>query len=96
MGMTRRKFTSEFKAKVALEAIKERSTLAELSKKYELSGVIISRWKGEFLEKASSIFERNIQDVVGEEDKTERLYAQIGKLKVEIDYLKKNCEKLGI
>ncbi|MEQ8357922.1 MAG: transposase [Cytophagales bacterium] len=56
MKNKRRKFSSEFKARVALEAIKERDTLAELSKRYEISPVIISRWKKEFLENASSIF----------------------------------------
>lgn len=45
---TRRKFTAEFKAKVALEAIKDQQTLSELSRKFEVSPVIISRWKGEF------------------------------------------------
>ena len=50
---TRRKFTAEFKAKVALEAIKDQQTLSELSRKFEVSPVIISRWKGEFLENAA-------------------------------------------
>lgn len=48
MGKTRRKkYTSEFKAKVVLEALKERSSLTELSEKYEVSSVMISRWKNQ-------------------------------------------------
>lgn len=51
---TRRKFTPVFKAKVALEAVKNQHTLAELAIKYEVSPVIISRWKSEFLENMSA------------------------------------------
>lgn len=46
---TRRKLNPAFKAKVALEAIKGQQTLAELAKKFEVSQVIVSRWKAEFL-----------------------------------------------
>ncbi len=55
--MTRRKFTSSFKTKVVLEAIKERSSLAELAQKYELQPTQISAWKKDFLESASDVFE---------------------------------------
>jgi transposase-like protein len=53
---TRRKFSSEFKAKVALEATKEQMTLVELSKKFDINPVVISRWKAEFLANISSVF----------------------------------------
>jgi transposase len=46
---TRRRFSSEFKLKVVLDALNERQSLAELSQKYEVSQVMISRWKSEFL-----------------------------------------------
>ena len=49
MKKTRRKFTGVFKAKVAIEALKERETLAEISKRYEVHPNIISKWKQEFL-----------------------------------------------
>lgn len=94
---TRRKFSSEFKAKVALEATKEQMTLVELSKKFEINPVVISRWKAEFLANISSVF--NDKQESKEEDENvdiEKLYAQIGQLKVENDFLKKNCKKLGI
>jgi len=45
---TRRKFTPEFKAKVALEAAKDQLTLAQLSQKFEVNAVTISKWKSEF------------------------------------------------
>lgn len=55
--MTRKKFTSKFKTKVALEAIKERESLSVLAQKYELLPQQISNWKRELLNGADSIFE---------------------------------------
>jgi len=93
---TRRKFSPEFKARVALEAIKEKYTLAELSKKFEVSGVMISRWKKEFLSNSAAAFSsRGKADETSDVD-LEKLYAQIGQLKVENDFLKKSARKLGI
>lgn len=93
---SRRKFDPEFKARVALEAIKNQHTLAELSKKFDVSGVVISKWKGEFLENMGSVFEKDTpkKKVVGPD--VDRLYAQIGQLTVENDFLKKSLGKLGI
>ena len=93
----RRKFTPEFKAQVSLEAAKEQLTLAELSKKFEVSPVMISRWKSEFLANISAAFSTN-QESVNQSEKVDvdKLYAQIGQLKVENDFLKKSCRKLGI
>jgi transposase-like protein len=92
---TRRKFSAAFKAKVALEAVKNQQTLAQLAKKYELSPVVISKWKGEFLENLSATFERSDSSESQQQD-TEKLYAAIGQLKVENEFLKKSCKKLGI
>lgn len=55
---TRRKFTSAFKAKVALEAIKSQETLAELGKKFDVGPIVISKWKSELLDKLPGIFDR--------------------------------------
>ncbi len=93
---TRRKFSAEFKAKVALEAVKNQQTLAELSNKFDVSPVVISKWKGEFLENISSVFEKESPKKKEEGPAIEQLYAQIGELKVENDFLKKSCKKLGI
>jgi transposase len=94
---SRRKFSSDFKARVALEAIKNQKTLAELSQQFEVHSVTISKWKTEFLENMSIIFE-NGHDKKDNQDSPEReqLYAQIGQLKVENDFLKKSARKLGI
>lgn len=82
---TRRKFSPEFKAKVALEAAKDQLTLAELSKKFEVSPIMSSRWKSEFLANISAAFQSR-HEPEGEKVDIERLYAQIGQLKVENDF----------
>ena len=92
---TRRKFSPAFKAKVALEAVKNQQTLAELAKKFDLNSVVISKWKAEFLENLSATFERSESTDV-QDEYTEKLYAAIGQLKVENEFLKKNCKRLGI
>ena len=93
---TRRKFSADFKAKVALEAIKNQRTLAQLSHQFGVNAVTISKWKAEFLENKSAIFSGNnpgTNEQASEE--VEKLYAQIGQLKVENDFLKKSARKLG-
>ena len=89
---SRRKFSADFKAKVVLEALKERSTIEELARKYELHPNQIHLWKKEFLNNASLVFssaDRLMEDKKQQEDLLEKLYAQIGQQKVEIDWLKK-------
>ena len=86
---TRRKFKSDFKAKVVMEALKERSTMEELARKYELHPNQITTWKKEFLSKAASVFEKETNQDKQEAQDVEKLYAQIGQLKVENDFLKK-------
>ena len=87
----RRNFSSEFKAKVVIEALKERSTLEELSAKYELHPNQIGVWKKEFLEKVAIVFQQkgdNLSDKK-QAEKMEKLYAQIGQQKMEIEWMKK-------
>ena len=87
---TRRKFTSEFKAKVAIEAIKERESVSELTKKYELHPNQITNWKKEFLANATNAFSSETKATNNGDDKEkQRLYEVIGQQKVEIDFLKK-------
>lgn len=90
----RRKFSAQFKAKVAIEALKERTSLAELSNRFEvhpnmISNRVVGRWKNEFLENSSTVFE-NEKNVDQEEiPDPEKLYAKIGKLELENEFLKK-------
>lgn len=90
----RRKFSASFKARVAVEAIKEQQTLAELSKRFEVHPNQISKWKIEFLNHADKIFEgKKTEDSQLQMDK---LYTKIGKLEVERDFLKKSLWKTGL
>ncbi len=95
MRRTRRKFTSEFKAKVAIEALKERYTLPQLAERFELHPNQISRWKQEFLEHSGSIFDKNSKKS-GDSPQvdTDKLYTKIGRLEMERDFLKKSLDKL--
>ncbi len=92
---TRRKFSSTFKAKVALEAVKGQLTMAELAKKFDVNQVIIARWKAEFISNMSAVFEKSDKPEEPDVD-TQELYAQIGQLRVENEFLKKSCKKLGL
>ncbi|MFN3188817.1 MAG: transposase [Candidatus Paceibacteria bacterium] len=94
MKDTRRKFSSAFKTKVVLEALKERSTLSELSQKYEIHPNQIASWKREFLEKAEHVFEQSRGSTKEKdlEKQRDNLYRQIGQLKVENDWLKKKLQ----
>lgn len=87
---SRRKFSSDFKAKVVLEALKERSTIEELARKYELHPTQINLWKREAVSNLSSVFGKGSDDEKNDkEEQMDKLYSQIGQLKVENDFLKK-------
>lgn len=88
---SRRKFSADFKAKVVLEALKERNTIEEIARKHELHPNQITIWKKEFLANAAAAFGGgNGEDERKEKEaETEKLYEQIGRQKVEIEWLKK-------
>lgn len=95
MKAKRRKFTAEFKAKVAIAAIRERETLAELSRKFGVHPNMISKWKQEFLDRSSEIFEKDAPEEYFEKER-QQLFAKIGQLEVERDWLKKISDKAGL
>jgi transposase-like protein len=90
MARRRRRFSAEFKAKVALQAIKGEKTVAELASEHEVHGNQISQWKKQLLDALPEVFGRRREhDAAAQEELTSRLYQQIGQLKVELDWLKK-------
>jgi transposase-like protein len=90
----RRVHPPAFKAKVALEAIKEQKTIAELSSMYGIHSTQITKWKKKALEGLNQIFSDGFSIQQKNNDSlTQELYQQIGRLKVEVDFLKK---KMGI
>ena len=90
MKKKRRKFSTEFKLEVILEALKERSTLSELCQKYDLHPNQISKWKKDFLANAKD-FLATPRKIEKQEDETEKekLFEKIGRLQMEVDFLKK-------
>jgi len=90
MKKERRTHSGAFKAQVALEALQERKTIAELAAQYELQPNQISLWKKQLMENSAKVFEPSAPvKNPGEEKLTEELFKQIGQLKVENDWLKK-------
>jgi len=88
MKKTRRKFSGSFKAKVAIEAIKEQQTIHELASKYEVQATQINTWKREFLDNAEAAFTTD-KPTVNDDSKEKELYSKIGELQMQVDFLKK-------
>lgn len=88
-GKTKRKFTSEFKLKVVLEVLKEKDTLAAISKRHELHPNQIADWKKFFLEQARQVFDKTTQSATTADADPAPLYEQIGRLQMELSFLKK-------
>jgi transposase len=94
MKHERRKFTNDFKAEVALEAIKEKLTMVELAQKYKVNPVQIKAWKKELLDNKASVFGSvNRTKAKREQEQMNKLeqemFEQIGRLKMENEWLKK-------
>ena len=96
MGRIRKSYSSAFKAKVALEAIKKEKTMAQLSSEYGVHSNQINQWRKRLLEELPEIFSKKRQKKEKDiEDLQAELYRQIGQLKVELDWLKKKSKQLG-
>lgn len=89
----RKRYPSKFKAKVAVEAMKEDQTMADLSAKFGVHRVQIQRWKNEALDQLPRLFSgKKSKEEKDDKALIEELYKQIGQLKVENDWLKKKVE----
>jgi len=88
MKKSRKRHTAEFKTKVAIEAIQEQKTLADLSVIHGVTQQQISNWKSEFLRRSIEIFNKREPDKELEKE-NEKLFAKIGKLEMENEWLKK-------
>ncbi len=93
MKSQRRNFTSKFKAKVALEALKGQQTLPELTAKHEVHSTMIGTWKKVLQDKAHELFDvKRGRKSKEAEELTDRLYRQIGQLQMEVEWLKKKLD----
>jgi transposase-like protein len=90
MGQHRRQFSAALKAKIAVEAIKGQRTVQEIGSSYSVHPNQITKWKKQLLDFSPEAFStaRQRSDQIDEQMKTE-LYAEIGRLKVELDWLQK-------
>lgn len=90
MATKRRKHSDEFKAKVALEAVRGVRTMSELSAMFKVHPTVIAHWKRVLVEGAAGVFGTGNGGLPkSEEELTAPLYEQIGRLQMEVDWLKK-------
>lgn len=93
MKKTRTKHSPAFKAKVALEAIAERETVAEIARRHKLHANVVYKWKRELVENAAQAFESGGGDGGGSE-REDDLLKKIGELTVERDFLSRGLGRL--
>jgi transposase-like protein len=95
----RRRHEPEFKARVALEAIKGVKTIQQIAKEYDVHPVQVSEWKKTMLAGAALAFSGEKPAGLGEEQlerERTRLHSKIGELSIQVDFLKKKCRQLGL
>ncbi len=99
MSNKRKTYNAQFKAKIAIEAVRERETINQIASSNEVLPVQVSQWKGLLLKESPALFERKNKAIIKEQkwlNKEKELFQKIGQLEVERDWLKKKSEKLGL
>ena len=99
MKAKRRRHDANFKARVALEAIKGIKTIQEIAKEFDIHPVQVSDWKRAVLERASNVFEPGAASSQSDEEfdrERSELHAKIGELTVKLDFLRKKSKQLGL
>jgi putative transposase len=87
--MPKKRYTATFKSKVALEAVKGQRTISEIASEYEVHPNQVSQWKRQLCNGIENVFTDPRRSNRSEEKEKDRLYQEIGRLKVELDWLKK-------
>jgi transposase-like protein len=99
MSRKRKQYSPQFKAKVAIDAIRGQKTTAELASQYDIHPTMINNWKRDLLDKASELFDNGkttSQAQAETQAQIDELYRQIGQLTVERDFLAKRSAQLGL
>ena len=90
MGRIRKRHSAAFKAKVALEAVKQGKTIAELAREHQVHPVQISQWKKHLLDGLEGLFESGSASSRADPEKLQvELFEQIGRLQMELAWVKK-------
>ena len=96
MPRKRRLFDGAFKAKVALDAVRGLKTVSELAAFHKVHPTQITLWKKQLLEGAETVFESgSSKNAATDEPSSAELYEQIGRLKIELDWVKKKVAENG-
>ena len=92
-GKRRRQHSAEFKYRVALEAIKGQQTISALANEYDIHPNLVTQWRRELLEKGPEVFggSKSERAARAQAVKETELHEQIGRLKMELEWLKKSC-----
>jgi putative transposase len=92
----RKTYTTDFKVKIALEAIKAQRTINEIASYYSLHPNLVLNWKKQAIENLPEVFSsKRERSEIEDQARTEQLYQQIGQMKVELDWLKKKSGLLN-
>jgi len=96
MGKQRKQYSAEYKFQIAMEAAKNTKTISQLASEYGVHPTQISDWKGQLVSEGAGVFARSSGRQARESAKTEtELYEQIGRLKMELEWLKKKAAGNG-
>lgn len=95
---SRRTFSSEFKARVVREALKEQETTSELARRFEVAPSQIIQWKKEALSQLESLFgsKHSGEESAAKDEHIRVLEQKVGQLTIERDFLERACDKLGV
>ncbi len=94
MAKTRQRRSAQFPFQVALEALKEQKTLSQLASEYDVHPTQITQWKKQLLDGGSSLFgQQRIREQHAQTAREAELFEQIGRLKMELEWLKKKADR---
>ena len=98
MKKQRRKHSPEFKAMVAIDAIKGVKTVSQIAQEYEIHPVMVSNWKKEMMNHLPDVFDKNKRPKTEKdiEKEKEQLQRKVGELTMDVEFLEKKCRQLGI